>query len=249
MGLRQLTPGLGFLVLYLVAGATLDPNGLALSLFGNAAIVSAAGLALFFILRRRHDWAGCQRLFWDTIAAGLGIWLLGHFGWAYGELVERHPVWLEWHTVFSLSGGLGPLLALIARPHKGVRQHATAAAGVDIASYGLLAGFVYACFVLVPEATTGGNPNGPLLVSVQVFRFALMAGMCGAAWIARDTPWGPTYSRLAIGVTIGAVLRIFTSYAIAGGACSAFIRMTASSDRLTNGRRPVSVRKMTTPTA
>jgi PAS domain S-box-containing protein len=217
MGLRQLTPGLAFLVLYLLAGAALAPEGLALSIFGNLAIVGAAGLALFFILRRRHDWAGCQRLFWDTMAAGLGIWLLGHFGWAYGELVERHPVWLEWHTVFSLSGGLGPLLALIARPHRGVRQHATAAVGVDIASYGLLAGFVYACFVLVPEVATGGNPTGPLLVSVQAFRFALMAGMCGAAWIARDTAWGPTYRRLAIGVTIGAVLRIFTSSAIASG--------------------------------
>jgi PAS domain S-box-containing protein len=217
MGLRHLTPGLGFLVLYLLAGAALDPNGLALSIFGNVAVVSAAGLALFFILRRRHDWAGCQRLFWDTIAAGLGIWLLGHFGWAYGELVERHPVWLEWHTVFTLSGGLGPLLALIARPHRGVRQHETAAVGVDIASYGLLGGFVYACFVLVPEVAAGGNPNGSLLVSVQVFRFALMAGMWGAAWRARDSAWGSTYRRLAIGVTIGAILRIFTSGAIASG--------------------------------
>jgi PAS domain S-box-containing protein len=217
MGLRQLTPGLAFLVLYLLAGAVLEPDGLALSIFGNLAIVSAAALALFSILRRRHDWVGCQRLFWDTIAAGMGIWLLGHFGWAYGELVERHPVWLEWHTVFSLSGGLGPLLALIARPHRGVRQHATAAVGVDIASYGLLAGFVYACFVLVPEAAAAGSPTGPLLVSVQVFRFALMAGMCTMAWIARETVWGPTYRRLAIGVTIGAVLRAFTSWAIASG--------------------------------
>ncbi len=36
---------------------------------------------------------------------------------------------------------------------------------------------------------------------------------------------------------------------IGGATCSAFIRMTASSERLTKGSRPVSVRKMTTPIA
>ena len=213
----QLTFGVGYLILYLLAGATLDRNGLALSLFGNAAVVCSAALVILTINRRRRHWAGCQRLFWDTFAAGMAIWILGHIGWSYAEIVGPRPGWLAWHTVFSLSGGAAPLLALVARPQRGVRQHATGAVGVDVASYGLLTGFVYAYFVLIPDVTNGAVATGALLTSVQVFRFVLMGGMCTAAFVTRKTAWGPTYRRLAIGVTIGAVLRMATSSAIADG--------------------------------
>ena len=215
--LGQLTFGVGYLILYLLAGATLDRNGLALSLFGNAAVVCSAALVILTINRRRRHWAGCQRLFWDTFAAGMAIWILGHIGWSYAEIVGPRPGWLAWHTVFSLSGGAAPLLALVARPQRGVRQHATGAVGVDVASYGLLTGFVYAYFVLIPDVTNGAVATGALLTSVQVFRFVLMGGMCTAAFVTRKTAWGPTYRRLAIGVTIGAVLRMATSSAIADG--------------------------------
>jgi PAS domain S-box-containing protein len=215
--LGQLTLGLCFLFLYLLAGATLDRNGLALSLFGNGAVVSSAALVILSINRRRREWAGCQRLFWDTFAVGISIWLLGHLGWAYTDLIGRRPAWLEWHTVFSLTGGAAPLLAIVVRPHRGVRQHATAAAGVDVASYGLLIGFVYAYFVLIPDVTHDSLASHALLTSVQVFRVTLMVSMCAAAYVARQTVWGPTYVRLAIGVTIGAILRVVTSGAIANG--------------------------------
>jgi hypothetical protein len=134
--LGQLTFGLGYLILYLLAAVTLDRNGLALSLFGNAAVVCSAALVILTINRRRKHWAGCQRLFWDTFAVGMAIWILGHIGWSYTEIVGRSPGWLAWHTVFSLSGGAAPLLALVARPQRGVRQHATGAVGVDIAVTG-----------------------------------------------------------------------------------------------------------------
>jgi PAS domain S-box-containing protein len=215
--LGQLTFGLGFLILYLLAGVTLDRNGLALSLVGNAAVVCSAALVILTINRRRRQWAGCQRLFWDTFAVGMAIWILGHLGWAYAEVVGRSPGWLAWHTVFSLSGGAAPLLALVARPHRGIRQHATGAVGVDIASYGLLTGFVYAYFVLIPDITNVNIANRALLMSVQVFRFLLMGGMCIAGYAARRTAWGPTYQRLAIGVTIGAILRLATNSAIVNG--------------------------------
>ena len=212
-----MTLGLGFVILYALAGAVLDRNGLALALFGNAAVVCSAVLVIVTIVRRRHEWAGCQRLFWDTFAVGITIWLLGHLGWAYAGLVGHRPGWLEWHTVFSLCGGAAPLLALVARPHRGVRQHATAAIGVDVASYGLLTGFVYAYFVLIPDIIHDSSADTALLLSVQTFRFALMAGMCAMAFVARDTSWGPTYRRLAIGVSAGAGLRLITSVAIANG--------------------------------
>ena len=217
MRARDLSYGLVFLLLYALAGATLDRDGLALALFGNAAVLCSASLVIWTILRRRREWVGSQRLFWDTIAVGMGVWIVGHLGWAYEYIFKSNPTWLEWHTVFSLSGGAGPLLALMARPHRGVRSHAIAAVGVDIASYGLLAGFLYAYFVLVPSVTDPASAEPLLLMSVQVFRFALMTGMCCAAVFGRNTPWGATYLRLAVGVTIGAFLRIVTSGAIASG--------------------------------
>ena len=209
--------GLGFLLCYAVAAATLDPTGTARSLFGNAAIVCAASLVPATILRRRHQWSGCQRLFWDTFAAGTCVWLLGHLGWAYAELNGQSNHWVEWHTIFSLTGGAAPVLALVARPHRGVRQYATAAVGVDIASYGLLTGFAYAYFVLIPDLNHQAVANTGLLLSVKVFRFALMSGMCAIAIVARGTDWGPTYRRLAIGTTAGAFLRILTNEAIVDG--------------------------------
>ena len=159
LSVRQLIISLAFVLVYAVAGVLFDRNGVAVSAFGNVAVVSAASLVVFATVRRQRDWAGCQRLFWNTVAIGIAVWMIGHVGWAYGELVERHPSWLEWHTVFSLCGGLGPLIALLARPHRGVRPHATTGVGVDIATYGLLAGFVYAYFVLVPNARLPAAPS------------------------------------------------------------------------------------------
>ena len=215
--LAHLKLGVGFLLFYAVAAAMLPPTGTARWLFGNAAIVCAAILVVAAIVRRREQWSGCQRLFWDTFAAGVCVWLLGHLGWAYAQLNGQDNHWLEWHTIFALTGGAGPLLALVARPHRGVRQYATAAVGVDIASYGLLIGFAYAYFVLIPDFNHEAVGNATLLAGVQVFRFTLMAAMCAVAVVARRTDWGPTYRRLAIGTIAGAFLRILTNQAIAGG--------------------------------
>ena len=70
-------------------------------------------------------------------------------------IVLRHESWLQWHTLFSLCGGIGPLIALFARPHAGVRCDAVGPAALVIASYGLLAVFIYTYFVLVPSLVPG----------------------------------------------------------------------------------------------
>jgi PAS domain S-box-containing protein len=215
---NHLTVGLAYLVVYGVMGWALRGHPLGLSILGNAGMVSAAVLVLGVIARRRRHWIGSHKVFWDTFAIGIAVWIFGHFGWAYTELVQRRPSWLEWHTIFSLCGGLGPFVALIARPHVGPRPHAATAIGVDIASYGLLAAFVYTYFVLVPGMTAqGGNPQAALLTVVQGYRFVLMLGMIVAALVARRTAWGPVYVKLAIGVTAGFVLRILTNQAIDAG--------------------------------
>src|SRR6185503_14177031 len=130
------------------------------------------------ILRRRSRWDGCQRLFWDTIAISIGLWIIGHFGWAFDQMFFGRQSWLRWHTVFSLCGGIGPLIALLARPHRGVRRDAVGPVGLVLASYGLLAVFIYSYFVLVPSLVPGTtDPEVTLLALVQVNRALLFGSM------------------------------------------------------------------------
>ena len=160
---------------------------------GGPIITSAgllAGLALAVAavaFWRRRSWDGVQRLFWDLFALSQILWGIGEFGFMYGELVEGRPSWVRWHTMFSLCGGIGPLVAIIARPDRGVRKRATAAIAIDLASYGLLASFIYAYFVLVPSLlpATGEQVESVLLALVQTHRLLLVAGFAvGSGWLA-----------------------------------------------------------------
>jgi hypothetical protein len=149
----------------------------------------------------------------------MALWIVGHFGWAFDLIVQHEQSWLQWHTLFSLCAGIGPLIALLARPHKGVRAGSVTTVAIDLAAYGLLAVFVYAYFVLVPSLIPFERPQAEarLLYFVQANRLLLLIGMVWALWVARATAWRATYLRLASGVAIGFVLRLATSMAIARG--------------------------------
>ena len=210
---------LAFAVLYGLAGWALSANPFTQSLLGNVVLLTTAATVVVTIWVRRRSWTGCQRLFWDVYAIGMAFWFFGHLGWAYGQLVQGDPSWLRWHTIFSLCGGIAPLIALIARPHRGARSYAVATTAVDLAAAGLLAVFIYSYFVLVPGLVpgAGSDPQARLLVLIQANRFLQLTGLLAAVWIGRNTAWHSTYVRLAAGVAIGAVLRIGTSRAIARG--------------------------------
>ena len=171
------------------------------------------------IVRRRREWAGCQRLFWDTIAIGMILWSIGHAGWAFGEIVLRRPTWLQWHTLFSLCGGAAPLIALVARPHRGVRMHLVSRTALDIAGCGLLAAFFYTYFVMIPSVLPASEGNAPvtLLLIAQALRFVMLLAMVLTAMRARGTAWHRPLLMLALGVAIGFFLRIDTSLAILSG--------------------------------
>ena len=49
-------------------------------------------------LQAPRSWAGCQRLFWDTFAIGVGLWIIGHLGWAFEDRAPAAQSWLQWHT-------------------------------------------------------------------------------------------------------------------------------------------------------
>jgi PAS domain S-box-containing protein len=119
--------------------------------------------------------------------------------------------------MFSLCGGIGPVVALFARPYLGPRKSSSFAIGVDLVSYALLLGFLFAYFVMVPSVVPvrGPSPQTMLLVLVQVQRLMLVVGLAAGMWFGRDTAWRRTYLILMIGAAAGFFLRIITSDAIA----------------------------------
>ena len=218
--MKCLTALLAFIALYSGASWLLGPYPFARSIFGNTALVLTAAIVPVIVVRRRRQWAGCQRLFWDVVAIGMVLWIVGHTGWAYYQLRFQQQTWLQWHTLFSLCAGFGPLVALLARPHRGIRQDAVAPIAMTIAAYALLAVFVYSYFVLLPSAIPAALPaaQARLLYFVQANRLLLLIAIAAAIWFARRTPWRAIYLRLAIGVAVGFVVRGVASGAIARGA-------------------------------
>ena len=216
--MRYLVFGLLYVVVYLGVAALLGGHPLARMVVANSLQLLLAASICAAVLWRRRDWEGTQRLFWDAFAAGLAMWCIGHVGFTISSLTGERT-WVQWHTMFSLCGGIGPVVALLARPHLGARKNAVWAVGVDLVSYAMLIGFVFAYFIMVPSVVpaTGTAPQVTLLTLVQLQRLVLFAGLAAAVWLARRTSWRDTYRRLAIGAGLGFFLRFLTSEAISSG--------------------------------
>ncbi len=212
-----LSLGIGYIAAYVAVGWLLRDHALALSVFGDMGLLVPPLGVCAVILRRRRSWRGCHRLFWDTVAIGVGLWIIGHLGWTFEDLFLKRQSWLQWHTVFSLCGGIGPLIALLARPHRGVRSDAVGGVGVVLASYGLLSVFIYSYFILIPGITPGRDEQVNLLKLIQLNRALLFMATLAAMIVARRTTWFPAYRWLAIATGVGFFLRIITSMAIVRG--------------------------------
>jgi PAS domain S-box-containing protein len=188
---------------YALAGWLLRGHPALLSWFRAVALLipPAAGTAV--IVRRRQTWRGCQWLFWATIAVGLAMSAAGLTGWAADELMFQRDTWLAWPAVFALFGGIAPLFALLAQPHRGAREPLAATTAVDVAGLTVVTGFLYSFFVTAPNA----GSTAPLsLQAVSELQQALVvAGMLAAMWVARETAWRDTYRRLALGGVVAFV--------------------------------------------
>jgi PAS domain S-box-containing protein len=216
--LRYLFFGILYTAVYLGAGALLGGHPAVRTIVANSLLLFLASSVCLVVLRRRREWEGTQRLFWDAFAAGMAMWCVGEIGFTITSITD-HRSWVQWHTMFSLCGGIGPVVAMLAVPHLGTRKSAAWAVGVDLISYAMLMGFVYAYFIMVPSvvAPDGTSPQSTLLALVQVQRLLLVAGLALSAWAARATPWRDTFIRLAAGAAVGFFLRLVTSGAISSG--------------------------------
>ena len=65
---------------------------LALSIFGNVSLdLRSATLVLGVIVRRRREWAGCQRLFWDVITVAMALWIVGQSAGPTTSFLSSRP--------------------------------------------------------------------------------------------------------------------------------------------------------------
>ncbi len=173
--------------------------------------------AIAVIVLRRADWQGAQSVFWTVIAAGLTIWSIGHVGFVHANMAHGTlPDWLDWHTTFSLvGGGAAPLLAFLARPHRGRRPFAVPAITLDIASLAVLLLFVYAFFVLAPNL--GASPRiaeQSLQVVIVVQRLLVLTVVSLALFSARGGPYARVFAGLLIALTVGVFFRTALSWQV-----------------------------------
>jgi PAS domain S-box-containing protein len=188
---------------YAIIGWLLRGHPALLSWFRAGALLIPPMAGTLVIVRRRQMWRGCQWLFWATIAVGLAMSAVGLTGWAADELMFQRETWLAWPAVFALFGGIAPLFALLAQPHRGTREPLAATTAVDVAGLTVVTGFLYSFFVSAPNGTSS-TPLSLEAVS-ELQQGLVVAGMLAAMWVARRTPWRDTYRRLALGGVVAFV--------------------------------------------
>jgi PAS domain S-box-containing protein len=196
--------GVAYSIIYAVIGAYLRPFPHVLPWFRIVALLLPPLAGVVIIARRRQTWAGCQWLFWATLALGLLMSGISVVGWSIDEiLMGIGTSWLGWHAVFALFGGVAPLLALLAQPHKGPREKVTATIAVDIAGIAVLTGFLYSHFAVAADpGVAARGMSASLLLLSELQQFLVCIGMAIAAMFTPDREWKRVYRRLAIGLSI-----------------------------------------------
>ncbi len=214
--MRFWTFALGYLALYGLAGWSLGGHPYARFVLGTVGVAVPAVALVVVVLLRRRRWSGCQRLFWNVVAIGAALWLAGLAGWRYDAMAPSEAARLSWFTLFTLCGAIAPLVALFARPHRGVRAGSLPELGFDMAGYGLLALFIYTYFGLIPSLVGESDSPTTLFALLQANRLLQLGGVVAFAWTARRTPWRDTYLRLGAGVALVFLPSIAAGFAIAG---------------------------------
>lgn len=215
-----LAGGVIYSILYVAVGWFFRGYPAVFPWFRIAALLVPPMTGVVVIARRRHTWSGCHWLFWATIAFGVTMSAIGLLGWTVDEvLLDRETSWLGWYTVFTLFGGVAPLFALLAQPHRGPREGLTATTAVDIAGIAVMTGFLYSHFVVSPDLTpiTSERPSWALLALCQFQQLIVCVGMTAAALVARRQPWGQTYRRLAVGLFVNLVILAISTVEIRQG--------------------------------
>src|SRR5262249_4522020 len=184
---------------YVAAGFLLRDSPTALGWFRASALLVPPMTGTIVIVVRRQSWRGCQWLFWATIALGLTMSAICPTGWAADALMFARDTWLAWPAVFALFGGVAPLFALLAQPHRGAREPLAATTAIDIAGLAVVTGFLYSFFVTGPDTLSASAMSSQLKLVSELQQLLVVVAMFAAMALGRDTTWRDTYRRLALG--------------------------------------------------
>ncbi|HEV3141619.1 MAG TPA: ATP-binding protein [Vicinamibacterales bacterium] len=213
--------GLVYAAAYVAGVLALGDHAHARLLIGNAALLLPPIAPLVVILRRRDHWRGRQAVFWSAIAAWPALWLIGQIGWASDEILRSLPLpWFKWHIILQLSGSALPFVALVAWPHRGVRDDTAKTAAIDIAVLGFLTGFLYWSLIIAPGMDPSHAAEGlrTLAIVGPIVRLVAVVGLVAAAIAADSRAWSAVYQRLAFGMILAFVVLIVLSMMTVRGA-------------------------------
>ena len=165
---------------------------------------------LILVLRRRREWLGCHLVFWDAIAVSAACGLIAQAGWLVDEVAfgQTHPLFV-WHTLIRLTAGMVPLIALIARPHRGLRLASATTTAIDVWIITVMSGFMLWSSVLAPAANAMHEALALAGIAISGALVPFAAALCLLATASDvDRPWRTIYLRLAAGLALSAILLI-----------------------------------------
>ncbi|MBI4485889.1 MAG: PAS domain S-box protein [Acidobacteria bacterium] len=192
------------LVAWLVADAPL-----ARLWIGNIGLLLPPLAPIAIVFSRRRSWVGHHRVFWDAIAAAAALWLASQILYAVHELRLQQPMpWVDLIVVPQLCASLMPLLALVARPHRGQRPETALTAVVDLYVLGALAGFLYWSLIILPGLAPTHSEMAVRVLTVvgPAVRAAVVGGLVLAMRAAGRGPWAAAYQRIAAGALASFVI-------------------------------------------
>jgi PAS domain S-box-containing protein len=194
--------GLVYAAVYAAMVWALGDHTYARLVVGNVALLIPPFVPLATIWRRRHVWAGRQRVFFAAIAAWALLWAVGQVWWAFDEVVRSAALpWFTWHTILQLCGSALPLIAIVAWPHRGARSETAITSAIDIAVLMFLTGFLYWALIIAPgmEPSHAAFALRSLAYIGPSVRVAAFAGLLIAAAVSDSVAWSAVYQRLAAG--------------------------------------------------
>src|SRR5580765_535273 len=170
---------------------------------GNIALLLPPFATLYVLAGRRRAWRGRQAVFWGAIASWAFLWLVGQTAWASDELLNATLLpWFKWPIIMQLCASALPLIAIVARPDRGVHAESATTVAIDITALVFLTGFLYWSLIIAPGMDPAHNRLAlqSLATIGPLVRVAAAAGLLAAAAAARGNAWAAVYRRMAAGM-------------------------------------------------
>lgn len=212
--------GLAYMATYALVAWLVADAPLARLWVGNVGLLLSPLAPLAVILVRRRSWLGRHRVFWDAIAAGAALWLVGQIPWAVYELSVQRPMpWLNLTIIPQLCASLMPLLALVARPHRGPRPETAFTAVLDLYVLAALAGFLYWSLIILPGMAPARSEMAVRILTIvgPSVRVAVVIGLVLAMRAAGPGAWATAYLRIGLGAFASFAALAALSRAVVGG--------------------------------